>query len=126
MDLGVADDRQRASAEQRAQVFRTWSYETEARLSLEAVRETARKLPTSIYRCKGVVHTAEELGPRVILQFVGKRVDVNLSDLADMVTGLVDGGIILSRVLKDKNVLLRQVMLYRAFVRSIFLGTDSV
>jgi TetR/AcrR family transcriptional repressor of nem operon len=53
------------------------------------------------------------------------RVDVNLSDLADMATGLVDGGIIISRVLKDKNVLPRQVMLYRAFVRSIFLGTEN-
>jgi TetR/AcrR family transcriptional repressor of nem operon len=53
------------------------------------------------------------------------RVDVNLSDLADMATGLVDGGIIISRVLKDKSVLPRQVMLYRAFVRSIFLGTEN-
>jgi AcrR family transcriptional regulator len=53
------------------------------------------------------------------------RVDVNLSDLADMATGLVDGGIILSRVLKDKHLLPRQVMLYRAFVRSIFLGTEN-
>jgi TetR/AcrR family transcriptional repressor of nem operon len=53
------------------------------------------------------------------------RVEVNLSDLADMATGLVDGGIIISRVLKDKNVLPRQIMLYRAFVRSIFLGTEN-
>jgi AcrR family transcriptional regulator len=53
------------------------------------------------------------------------RVAVDLDDLADMATGLVDGGIIISRVLKDKNVLPRQVMLYRAFVRSIFLGTES-
>ena len=45
-----------------AQAFRTWSYETEVPLSLEALRETARKLPASVYRCKGVVHTAEEPG----------------------------------------------------------------
>ena len=63
-----------------AQVFRTWSYETEEPLSLEAVRETARKLPASIYRCKGVVHTAEEPGRRVILQVVGKRVDIAVGD----------------------------------------------
>lgn len=63
-----------------AQVFRTWSYETEERLSLEAVRETARNLPASIYRCKGVVHTAEEPGRRVILQVVGKRVDIAVGD----------------------------------------------
>jgi TetR/AcrR family transcriptional regulator, transcriptional repressor for nem operon len=53
------------------------------------------------------------------------RVPVDLDDLADMASGLVDGGIILSRVLKDRKVLPRQVLLYRAFVRSIFLGTDG-
>jgi TetR/AcrR family transcriptional regulator, transcriptional repressor for nem operon len=53
------------------------------------------------------------------------RMTVDLDDLADMATGLVDGGIILSRVLKDKSVLPKQVMLYRAFVRSIFLGTGN-
>ena len=63
-----------------SQVFRTWSYETEEPLSLEALRETARKLPASIYRCKGVVHTAEEPGRRVILQVVGKRVDIAVGD----------------------------------------------
>jgi G3E family GTPase len=59
-----------------SQVFRTWSYETEEPLSLEALRETARKLPASVYRCKGVIHSAEEPGHRVILQVVGKRVDI--------------------------------------------------
>ena len=62
------------------QVFRTWSYEAEAPLSLEALRETARRLPASVYRCKGVVHTAEEPGRRVILQVVGKRVDISMGD----------------------------------------------
>ena len=59
-----------------SKVFRTWSYETEAPLSMEALREAARRLPANIYRCKGVVHTAEEPGRRVILQVVGKRVDI--------------------------------------------------
>lgn len=63
-----------------SQVFRTWSYETEEPLSLEALRETARKLPASVYRCKGVVHTAEEPSRRVILQVVGKRVDIAVGD----------------------------------------------
>ncbi len=63
-----------------SQVFRTWSYETKAPLSLEALRETARKLPASIYRCKGVVHAAEEPGRRVMLQVVGKRVDIAIGD----------------------------------------------
>lgn len=63
-----------------AQVFKTWSYETEERLSLEMLRETGRKLPASIYRCKGVVYSAEEPGRRVILQVVGKRVDIAVGD----------------------------------------------
>ena len=63
-----------------AQVFETWSYETDQRLSLEAVRDTARKLPASVYRCKGVIHTAEEPSRRVILQVVGKRVDIEVGD----------------------------------------------
>ena len=63
-----------------SQVFSTWSYETEEPLSLEALRETARNLPVSVYRCKGVVHTAEEPDRRVILQVVGKRVDIAVRD----------------------------------------------
>jgi len=51
------------------------------------------------------------------------RVDVDLDDLADMVSALVDGGIILSKAVKDKTLLPKQVMLYREFVRGIFLGT---
>ncbi|MHC2301140.1 CobW family GTP-binding protein [Rhizobium mongolense] len=62
------------------QAFKTWSYETDAPLSLEPLREAARKLPASVYRCKGVVHTAEEPGRRVILQVVGKRVDITVGD----------------------------------------------
>jgi len=50
------------------------------------------------------------------------RIAVDLDDLADMANTLVDGGIILSKVLKDKDVLPRQVML-REFVRAVFLGT---
>jgi hypothetical protein len=38
--------------------------------------ERLGKLPASVYRCKGVVHTTEEPGRRVILQVVGKRVDI--------------------------------------------------
>jgi TetR/AcrR family transcriptional regulator, transcriptional repressor for nem operon len=50
------------------------------------------------------------------------RVAVNLDDLADMLSVVADGGIILSRVVNDPAALSRQVMLYREFVRSVFLG----
>jgi len=44
------------------------------------LRQAACKLPASIYRCKGVVQTAEEPGQRTILQVVGKRVDITVED----------------------------------------------
>jgi hypothetical protein len=40
-----------------------------------------------------------------------------------MANTLVDGGIILSKLMRDKDVLPRQIMLYREFVRAVFLGT---
>ena len=63
-----------------SQVFKTWSYETDQPLSLEALRESASKLPASVYRCKGVVHTVEEPDRRAILQVVGKRVDIAVEE----------------------------------------------
>lgn len=48
------------------------------------------------------------------------RMNVDLDDLADMLSVVVDGGIILSKVLHDKNYLPRQVLLYREFVRAVF------
>jgi TetR/AcrR family transcriptional regulator, transcriptional repressor for nem operon len=50
------------------------------------------------------------------------RIAVGLDDLADMANTLVDGSIILSKLMHDKEVLPRQVMLYREFVRAVFLG----
>lgn len=50
------------------------------------------------------------------------RIPVDLGDVADMLSVIADGGIILSKVLHDKDALPRQVMLYRDFVRTIFLG----
>jgi len=51
------------------------------------------------------------------------RIPADLDDLADMMTVIADGGIILSKTVKDKEALARQVMLYRDFVRLIFQGS---
>jgi TetR/AcrR family transcriptional repressor of nem operon len=51
-----------------------------------------------------------------------QKLAIDLDDLADMLSVIADGGIILSKVVKDKGVLPRQVMLYRDFVRAVFLG----
>ena len=48
------------------------------------------------------------------------RVEVDADALADMAACLVEGGLILGRVLKDVTVLPKQVMLYREFIRSIY------
>jgi AcrR family transcriptional regulator len=50
------------------------------------------------------------------------RIAVDLDDLADMLSVIADGGIILSKVVKDKDALPRQVLLYRDFVRMVFVG----
>jgi hypothetical protein len=50
------------------------------------------------------------------------RVDIDLDDLADMLSVIADGGIILSKAVDDKSILPRQIMLYRDFVRTIFQG----
>lgn len=50
------------------------------------------------------------------------RVSVDLGDVADMLSVVADGGIILSKVVKDPNALPRQIMLYREFIRMVFTG----
>ncbi len=47
-------------------------------------------------------------------------IDMDLDALADMIATLVEGGIILSKVLKDREILARQVMLYRSFIQAAF------
>jgi AcrR family transcriptional regulator len=51
------------------------------------------------------------------------KLSVDVGDLADMANTLVDGGIIMARVFDDNTVLPRQIMLYREFVRAVFLCT---
>ena len=60
--------------------FSTWSYESDRPMSIEAVRQIAKKLPGGIYRCKGVIYAAEAPDQRAVLQVVGRRADVSLFD----------------------------------------------
>jgi G3E family GTPase len=63
-----------------SKVFSTWSYETEQPLALEALRETMRRLPGTVYRAKGVVYSTDAPQRRAVLQVVGRRVDISLQD----------------------------------------------
>jgi AcrR family transcriptional regulator len=47
--------------------------------------------------------------------------EVDFDALADMAAGLVEGGIVLGRALNDATILPKQVMLYREFIRALFL-----
>ena len=60
--------------------FTTWSFESEQPLSLEALRKAASRLPASIYRAKGVIHSSDAPERRAVLQVVGKRVELSLQD----------------------------------------------
>ena len=59
--------------------FARWSYEASEPLSLEAVREMVRhSLPRGVYRCKGIINSADAPDRRGILQVVGRRFDLTL------------------------------------------------
>ncbi len=49
------------------------------------------------------------------------RSEVDLEAMADMAATLVEGGLILGRMLGDVTILPRQIVLYRDFIRSVFL-----
>jgi TetR/AcrR family transcriptional regulator, transcriptional repressor for nem operon len=53
------------------------------------------------------------------------RLEVDLDDLADMLSVIADGGIILSKTIKDKQALARQMLLYRDFIKAVFLGVPA-
>lgn len=62
------------------QMFKTWSYETDRALSLDALQEMAGQLPGSIFRCKGIAYTADAPERRAALQVVGRRAEITLFD----------------------------------------------
>jgi len=63
-----------------SKIFSTWSYETDQPLALEALRETMRKLPGTVYRAKGLVYSNDAPKRRAVLQVVGRRVDISIQE----------------------------------------------
>jgi G3E family GTPase len=63
-----------------SEMFSTWSYQTDQPLELEALREAMRKLPGTVYRAKGIIHTTDAPQHRAVLQAVGRRVDISIQD----------------------------------------------
>jgi AcrR family transcriptional regulator len=58
----------------------------------------------------------------MIAQKYPPKIEVNLDDMADMLSAVADGGIILSKSLRDPSLFPRQILQYRAHVRLVFLG----
>ena len=48
------------------------------------------------------------------------QADISIDDLADMLTSVIEGGIVLSRALNNKNILPAQLLQYRNYLRLVF------
>jgi G3E family GTPase len=66
--------------DEHANLFASWSYQSSHPVSLDAVREIARKLPGNIYRAKGVIYSSDAPQRRAVMQVVGRRVDISIED----------------------------------------------
>jgi G3E family GTPase len=61
-------------------VFNTWSWTTDEPLSLNAVRAMVDQLPSTIFRCKGILNLTEFPQQRAVLQVVGRRASLQLGE----------------------------------------------
>lgn len=49
-----------------------------------------------------------------------RRIETNVDDLADMLTGMIEGGIVLSRALNEPQALPRQLLEYRNYIQLLY------
>lgn len=59
----------------------------------------------------------------LIAEHYPPKLDIEMSELADMLTATMEGGIVVSRAVRDKDVLPQQILLFRRFIRTVFLGS---
>jgi len=62
---------------------------------------------------------AEQL--TLIEQTYQPKLETSIDDLADMLSACLEGGIILSRILKDPRCLVKQILQYRDYLRLLYL-----
>ncbi|GAB3102936.1 TetR/AcrR family transcriptional regulator [Aestuariicella hydrocarbonica] len=48
------------------------------------------------------------------------KLDVNTTDLADLLSTVIEGGIVVSRAIGDKKLLVRQLLEYRNYIRLLY------
>lgn len=76
-DEAAVTRRADAIHEEHGTLFSTQSYVDDRPLSRRSLeRMIKRELPATIYRCKGIVHLADDPEHRYLLQVVGRRVDL--------------------------------------------------
>lgn len=61
-------------------VYATWSFTSETPLQPDRVRAAIDALPVGIYRAKGLLYVQGEPNRRVVVQVVGRRVEVELGE----------------------------------------------
>lgn len=50
------------------------------------------------------------------------KIEIDLDDMADLLSSVADGGIILSKSLHDPSILPRQILQYRTYLKLVFVG----
>lgn len=54
--------------------FQSWRFASDEPMQLERLREVIRRLPATVYRCKGFVFDVDDRTQRTLVQAVGRRV----------------------------------------------------
>ena len=55
-----------------------------------------------------------------VLEKYPMKIDKPLEELADMLSSILEGGIIMSKVLNDRHILPNQILQYRSYIRLVF------
>ena len=61
-------------------VYSTWSFTSDRPLQPDRVRAALDALPVGVYRAKGILHVQGEPNRRVVVQVVGRRIEVELGE----------------------------------------------
>lgn len=57
-------------------VYSTWSWECDAPLAMDRLRDVLETLPLTVYRAKGIFHISEYADNRCVFQMVGRRAEL--------------------------------------------------
>jgi len=89
---------------------------------------------TFTYECEQVNEVVKSMNREVILEWrdtfkahlelidaaYDKRTDESADSLADMLTGIIEGGIVMSKALGDQSVLVEQILQYRNYLKLLY------